>query len=614
MESVKFLLINSVALETSDNYSTENNCSAVDTIFGRNVSSNQTAFHDGRYVKFLNYVLCVLAILITLAAIIGNFLVIFAVISEKRLRKVGNIFIINLAVSDCLVGLVVSPLAIAYDITNIWVLGETACDIWVSLDMICCTASILNLCAIAYDRCNAIVQPIKYSRKRTFKRAGLIMVFVWTYSSGVAVPRFLGWRDPNEYGLPHGKCHISTNIGYTFYSTFLAFFIPLLFMLYFYWKIYSATCVRSSQWYHHPGYSHYKGQDAPSDSSEGAQDKKYLCKWCLLCLSREEIPLPDTQEQATQTNIGEQVQSKLVKQDSIPEEDISRRESIEPELLAIYQMRQRSTRILSNATMSSFNSTFYSSTDSSNTATTSFSESSDRSSSISTEPRDRDRSFLEPKDRPSIHIEPRDRSMSSSTESGRSFSSESFPRKLGPLRGARLSSARQSSLQQEVIHEIASAAHLEQLEDLEEVQVGPMVLRTMRRTGTVDTDDTHDEMSDDGQGVRPKSSRKLKSSTFRRRNSRKSRKIAISQENRAAKTLGIVMGCFVICWLPFFVITLVRVLCVACPIPPMLFKLAVWLGYFNSACNPFIYTFFNKDFRIAFRKLSCFVQRSIVYL
>ncbi|XP_052224977.1 5-hydroxytryptamine receptor 1A-alpha-like [Dreissena polymorpha] len=547
MESVNFLLIDSVALETSDNCSTENNCSAVDTIFGRNVSSNQTAFHDGRNVTFLNYLLCVLAILITLATIIGNFLVIFAVISEKRLRKVGNIFIINLAVSDCLVGLVVSPLAIAYDITNIWVLGETACDIWVSLDMICCTASILNLCAIAYDRCNAIVQPIKYSRKRTFKRAALIMVFVWTYSSGVAVPRFLGWRDSNEYGLPHGKCHISTNIGYTFYSIFLAFFIPLLFMLYFYWKIYSATCVRSSQWYHHPGHSHY-------DSNEGAKDKKYLWKWCLPCLPREEIPLPDTQEQATQTNNGEQVQSKLVKQDSIPEEDITRRESIEPELLAIYQMRQRSARILSNATMSSFNSTFYSSTDSSNTATTSFSESSDRSSSISTEPRDRDRSFLEPKDRPSINIEPRDRSMSSSTESGRSFSSESFPRKLGPVRGARLSSARQSSLQQEVIHEIASAAHLEQLEDLEEVQVGPMVLRTMRRTGTVDTDDTHDEMSDDGQGVRPKSSRKLKSSTFRRRNSRKSRKIAISQEKRAAKTLGIVMGCFVICWLPFFLI------------------------------------------------------------
>lgn len=74
------------------------------------------------------------------------------------------------------------------------------------------------------------------------------------------------------------------------------------------------------------------------------------------------------------------------------------------------------------------------------------------------------------------------------------------------------------------------------------------------------------------------------------------------RERKAAKTLAIITGAFVICWLPFFVMA------VLLPIYKDLFEeyvisLFLWLGYFNSTLNPIIYTIFSPEFRHAFKKI-----------
>ena len=69
----------------------------------------------------------------------------------------------------------------------------------------------------------------------------------------------------------------------------------------------------------------------------------------------------------------------------------------------------------------------------------------------------------------------------------------------------------------------------------------------------------------------------------------------LRRERRAAKTLGIIMGVFIFCWLPFFLMNIINHRCGRC-YPPALVTVFIWLGYANSAANPFIYAF-NKEFR-----------------
>lgn len=75
-------------------------------------------------------------------------------------------------------------------------------------------------------------------------------------------------------------------------------------------------------------------------------------------------------------------------------------------------------------------------------------------------------------------------------------------------------------------------------------------------------------------------------------------------ETKAAKTLGIIVGGFIMCWLPFFTMYLVRAF-YPNHIHPTVFSVLFWLGYCNSAINPCIYALFSKDFRFAFKRILC---------
>lgn len=112
-----------------------------------NDHQDQSDIIDHRML-FIVFTSLILGFLI-LSTVIGNVFVIAAIIIERNLRTIGNYLVLSLAVADTLVACLVMPLGAVYEVAQGWTLGKELCDLWTSTDVLCCTASILHLLAIA---------------------------------------------------------------------------------------------------------------------------------------------------------------------------------------------------------------------------------------------------------------------------------------------------------------------------------------------------------------------------------------------------------------------------------------------------------------------------------
>uniref|UniRef100_A0AAQ5XCM6 G-protein coupled receptors family 1 profile domain-containing protein n=1 Tax=Amphiprion ocellaris TaxID=80972 RepID=A0AAQ5XCM6_AMPOC len=73
--------------------------------------------------------------------------------------------------------------------------------------------------------------------------------------------------------------------------------------------------------------------------------------------------------------------------------------------------------------------------------------------------------------------------------------------------------------------------------------------------------------------------------------------LKFSREKKAAKTLGVVVGMFILCWLPFFLALPIGSFNSSLRPPETFFKVIFWLGYFNSCLNPVIYPCYSREFK-----------------
>lgn len=129
---------------------------------------------------------------------LGNLLVGAALLRFRPLRTVSNLLIGNLALSDFLLAVVVLPLSTVNECLGHWVFGRAACNLWLVIDVLCCTASIWNLCMIALDRFTATFYPLWYrgeGRRRGGRHAAICSLVVWAIAAAACLPPLLGWND-----------------------------------------------------------------------------------------------------------------------------------------------------------------------------------------------------------------------------------------------------------------------------------------------------------------------------------------------------------------------------------------------------------------------------------
>ncbi len=388
---------------------------------------------------------------------------------------------------DLCVALLVMPLALYSEVSPSWGLGQIVCNMWVSFDVTCCTASILNLCTISIDRYFTITRPLTYGVNATARRSFFFIAVIWVASCLISVPPLLIFG--NEHGTTESpECQVSQNIIYQLYATLGAFYIPLLVMIVMYYKIYvAARRVVEAE---------LKAQ--PSSISSG---------------SAKLLPLSDRNEVLLMHTSG-------------------------------------------------------------------------RTHPTHPPPRNSSTSLV--------------KAVSESVDQQQNYSTKNY-----------LSRTPNGSMRND-IHNMESLAFMSssftERDDTTEVTTTSSGVRI---SGRIDDRDKQSTRSSVG---RPPSQQ---SSVTERTTATLSTQASVRsssdlRERKASVTLGVIMTAFTVCWLPFFILAVLRPFSQSVySIPPWIVSFALWLGYANSMLNPIIYVTFHQDFRKAFRYLLCFQCASL---
>ncbi|CAF0957130.1 unnamed protein product [Rotaria sordida] len=205
---------------------------------------------------FISIFIGIILFTITIWTIIGNILVIIAFIIDKQIRQGGmsNYLIINLAISDLLLGIAVLPFSASYSTFGIWYFGKFLCEIWLAIDVLCSTASIWGLLMIAFDRYIATNYPIRYCHHRHSIRLAVIYICVaWFVSIAICLLPTLFFEkktpiyshsenrtiylSPIKYTSSNRQCELYKDLNFVVTSSLLSFYFPLIIMIFLYAKV-----------------------------------------------------------------------------------------------------------------------------------------------------------------------------------------------------------------------------------------------------------------------------------------------------------------------------------------------------------------------------------------
>ncbi|EDW02718.1 GH19725 [Drosophila grimshawi] len=482
--------------------------------------------------------------LMILVTIIGNVFVIAAIILERNLQNVANYLVASLAVADLFVACLVMPLGAVYEISNGWILGPELCDIWTSCDVLCCTASILHLVAIAADRYWTVTN-IDYNNLRTPRRVFIMIFCVWFAALIVSLAPQFGWKDPDYMKrIEEQHCMVSQDVAYQIFATCCTFYVPLLVILFLYWKIYLIARKRIQR----RTQKSFNVTLTETECDSTTRDfQKGRCKRRLAKRTKNrEHELEDTE------NGTEQLQRRTRKRMKICFGRNSNTAGINAGSEGAVARSMAAIAVDFASLAITREETEFS--------TSNYDNKSHAGTELTT--------------------------ISSDADDYRTSNANEI---------ITLSQQVASATQQHLI-----ASHLNAITPLaQSIAMGGLASNKQQ------TEDGTVAGTGPGNASSPIAGKGVLVSIANPHQKLAKRRLLLEakRERKAAQTLAIITGAFVICWLPFFVMALTMSLCKDCEIHPAVASLFLWLGYLNSTLNPVIYTIFNPEFRRAFKRI-----------
>ncbi len=139
--------------------------------------------------KLASEIVSAIYIIVTLANLSGNGISLFLLLMRTSPKTPSIIFMINLTITDLIVGTVL-PFQIAYQMQGYnWTLGAGMCNVLTVVFFVNMYCSILFMTAISADRYLGIVKPMRFREMRKRKTYAIVAcIFIWLLVLVILIP------------------------------------------------------------------------------------------------------------------------------------------------------------------------------------------------------------------------------------------------------------------------------------------------------------------------------------------------------------------------------------------------------------------------------------------
>ncbi len=449
-----------------------------------------------------------------------------------------------------------------------WPFGYVLCQIWLSVDYTASTASIFNLSILSVDRYWSITSPLRYLRRRTKKRALIMIALAWTGASMWVIP-VLGWhhfipdgvrQQPGEamtctyFVRVHGLClsegvcdtEFASNVTFKVVTSILNFYIPTSCIVVLYVRIFLAIRRRS--------------RDIERLGGQTSTPRQHDHNSCST------LRTVGTAAETTTFGGGDSLSSSDGEDDEEDEDEEENGFVVSVEfgrlaVLAIHDAHYHKEGALQSLTL-----------------------------------------FED------VNVRVQYESGDNSREKQHSYgccgcgNSKGSKKTPSPVNVSRQPLDRSDK----VVRDSGHSRHLH-------------CYRSSKPSKQADSPSTPFCLNigtKEAQGREPRSVRwwccrssapraasaSSSSSAPRLRVHQHNPNVVLAKEKKAARQLGVIVGAFILCWLPYFTLFIVVSYCKEC-VDQTLFDTSVWFGYFNSSLNPILYPLCNANFKRAFKRM-----------